>query len=82
MKKIIIIVSVYTILVLAICLGLSMFVVNCPILIEGDERTYKALVGLKWFMHILPAILLSGFAVSCAVQWQQKSSNIRDCWNV
>ena len=78
MKKIIIIVSVYTILVLAICLGLSMFVVNCPILIEGDERTYKALVGLKWFMHILPAILLSGFAVSCAVQWQQKSSNIRD----
>lgn len=77
MKKLIIIMSVYLVIIFAACLGLSVFIIKPPVLILGFEGSYRVLRGLKWFLSILPAVCLSGFTISCSVIWSQNASRVK-----
>lgn len=76
MKKLVIIMSVYLVIIFAACIGLSEFIIKPPVLIAGTERGYKFLRGLKWFLSILPALCLSGFTISCSVIWSKKDYKV------
>lgn len=75
MKKLTAIIGIYTVLVFALCLGLSAALIETPILLPGEERLYLFLNGILRFLDYLPGIFLSGFTVACAVIWQKKTGN-------
>ncbi len=76
MKKIIIILSVYTVLIFAVCMGTSAFYGHIPeILCSKVSFAFRR--GLLWFLNFLPIIFLSGLTVSCCVQWKKNSSEIK-----
>lgn len=75
MKKVFLILSIYTFFVFAVCMGGTFFYGHIPALLPGAEKSFCFLRGLQWFLTCLPAILLSGFIVACSVHWQK---NIRD----
>lgn len=78
MKKLIFITGIYTAVIFALCLLISVFFIPRPeFLISGTEKSFVFFYGLYIFLVCLPGILLSGFTVSCAVFWQKKSGNSR-----
>lgn len=78
MKKLIFITGIYTAVIFALCLLISVFFIPRPeFLISGTEKSFVFFYGLYIFLVCLPGILLSGFTVSCAVLWQKKSGNSR-----
>ncbi|MDO5772894.1 MAG: hypothetical protein Q4P16_01120 [Spirochaetales bacterium] len=78
MKKVIFITGIYTAIIFALCLLISVFFIPRPeSLIAGTEKSFVFYYGLYIFLVCLPGILLSGFTVSCAVLWQKKTGNSR-----
>ena len=78
MKKVVFITGIYTAIIFALCLLISVFFIPCPeSLIAGTEKPFVFYYGLYIFLVCLPGILLSGFTVSCAVLWQKKTGNSR-----
>ncbi len=75
MKRIIIILTSYILVVFAFCLGLSFFWGHLPPLILGTAGSYKFLRGLSWFYLVLPSVFLSGIIAGCSVQWRKGTSN-------
>ena len=67
MKKPVIILLIYALLTyLLILLGVYAFH-DLPELIKGTERTYRLTATTLGFLTLLPPVVLSGFAVACAV---------------
>lgn len=75
MKKLAVIIGIYTLIIFALCLALSAVLTEVPILLPGGERLYLFLRGVLRFLGCLPGIFLSGFTVACAVIWQKKTGN-------
>ena len=78
MKKVVFITGIYTAIIFALCLLISVFFIPRPeSLIAGTEKSFVFFYGLYIFLVCLPGILLSGFTVSCAVLWQKKNKRKR-----
>ena len=75
MKKIINMLIVYTILVYLCCLAVSFAYRPIPELVEGMSTKYRFVRSIYFFLILLPSIFLSGFAVSCAANWQHHTGN-------
>lgn len=74
MKKPVIILLIYALLTyLLILLGVYAFH-DLPELIKGTERTYRLTTTTLGFLTLLPPVVLSGFAVACAVTWKKSDS--------
>ena len=73
MKKILGLLSIFLGLALVVCLIASVFY-NVP---QGVPKNsiflYKLLTGLEYFISYLPAIIMTGFIVSCAVYFGQNA---------
>lgn len=76
MKKNIIILSVYTVLIFGICIASSAIYGHIPQLLISNF-SYVFSRGLFWFLDFLPTILLSGFTISCCVLWRKNSDNVK-----
>lgn len=76
MKKNIIILSVYTVLIFGICIAVSAVYGHIPKLLISNF-SYVFSRGFFWFLNFLPTILLSGFTISCCVLWRKNSSNVK-----
>ena len=76
MKKNIIILSVYTVLIFGICIVSSAIYGHIPELLISNF-SYAFSRGLFWFLDFLPTILLSGFTISCCVLWRKNSDNVK-----
>ncbi|HAM78625.1 MAG TPA: hypothetical protein DCP61_05545 [Treponema sp.] len=75
MKKIINMLIIYTILIYLCCLGVSFAYRPIPELVEGMSTKYRFIRSIYYFLILLPSIFLSGFAVSCAANWQHHTGN-------
>ncbi len=75
MKKLFSILLVYVLLIFACCIGETFLYRTVPNLISTDVMLYRFFRGLWWFLTLLPAVLLSGFTVSCAMLWRYRISN-------
>ncbi len=75
MKRNLLILGIYTVLIFAICLGVSFFIPQVPELNLGDEKTYRFFRCLTMFLHLLPTILLSGSTVAYSRIWQKNTKN-------
>ena len=75
MKKIINMLIIYTILIYLCCLGVSFAYRPIPELVEGMSTKYRFVRSIYYFLILLPSIFLSGFAVSCAANWQHHTGN-------
>lgn len=74
MKKPVIILLIYALLTyLLILIGVYAFH-DLPELIKGTERTYRLTATTLGFLTLLPPVVLSGFAVACAVTWKKSDS--------
>lgn len=70
MKQIIRVLVIYTIIAFAICFGVSAFYGHLPVLLDNAAGSYKFFRGLKWFLNILPALLVSSFLTGGSIQWK------------
>ena len=70
MKKTISIILIYAALIFIACLIGTYAYRNLPELIPSTKNTYRLMRALNWFLELLPAILLSGFAIACSVIWK------------
>lgn len=70
MKQIVRVLVIYTIIAFAICLGVSAFYGHLPVLLDNAGGSYKFFRGLKWFLNILPALLVSSFLIGGSIQWK------------
>ena len=76
MKKVLLILGIYTVVVFAACIICSC-VIDVPHLLGVDVSGYKFLRGMKYFFIFLPSVFLSSFAVACSVQWQKCGTGSR-----
>ena len=77
MKKIVIILAIYTVLIFIGCLILSLFI-PLPELVVGVKGLFRFNRALLWFLTTLPAIFISGFTVACSVNWRKNTENSRN----
>lgn len=77
MRRTGLIVVIYSILAFAVCLLISNFLKNLPILVEGDERTYVLLRGFLYFCRFLPALVFSSFLIGCAISYGKDSEKAK-----
>lgn len=75
MKKMLIVLSVYTVLLFGIVIILGYTLPLNVNILAVDVSGYKFTRGLLWFLKALPSILVSGFIVGCCVQWKVGSGN-------
>ena len=74
MKKPILILAVYTILIYLMIFGLVTAFLNYPPLLDGDQTKYKMTAVTLGFFILLPSIFISGFIASCAVAWKKNKA--------
>ena len=75
MKRIWIVLGVYTALIFGCCIGFTYIWGNLPLLLENSVAGWRFFRGLNWFLKLLPSILFSGLIVGCCVQWKTGTSN-------
>lgn len=73
MKKTLPTIIVYTVMIFAICMGVTFGYRGLPQLNVGDADIYRFVRGLYWFILLLPAILVSGFAIGCSIAWKNQT---------
>jgi hypothetical protein len=78
MKRIILILILYTAIIFGCCIGGSFIYKHLPTLLDNAIRNYTFLRGLGWFFKILPAVLISGFMIGCAIQWKSNTEDSRE----
>ena len=69
MRKTGLVVLIYAFIAFALCLLISNFTKQLPILIAGDERTYIITRGFLIFCKFFPALVMSGFLLGAAVSY-------------
>lgn len=69
MRKTGLIVAIYSVLAFAICLLISNFMHNLPVLLEGEESSYTFVRGFLYFCKFLPALVFSSFVIGCAISY-------------
>ena len=70
MKKVFAVIVGYTLLILAVCLALSAFVLKgVPELLPGVEKTFVLRRGLLCFAEALPALVFCSFMVGWAIEF-------------
>lgn len=69
MRRTGIIVAIYSVLAFAVCLLISNFMKNVPVLIAGEESTYIFTRGFLFFCKFLPALVFSAFLIGCAIAY-------------
>lgn len=74
MKKIVLILSIYVLLVFLLLMGAVRIFVDLPVLIKGTEFNYRMTATTLGFLTLLPPVALSGFSVACAVTWKKSDS--------
>ena len=74
MKKLILILLTYVLLVFLLITGLVHAFLDLPVLIKGAESSYRFTAVTLCFFTLMPPILLSGFTVACAVTWKKSDS--------
>ena len=74
MKKAILILSIYALIIFLILLGGVYFFHPLPQLVPGMENSYRMTAILLGFLTLLPPVSISGFAVACAVTWKKYDS--------
>lgn len=72
MKKLAIIISIYALLIYLILLGAVHIFLDLPELIKGSESAYRMAAVNTGFFTVLPPVIISGFAVACAVTWKKQ----------
>ena len=77
MKKVFIILGIYTLIIFICCIGETFIYRTVPPLIESSVTNYRILRAVDWFLILLPTIFLSGFAVACAVLWKANTNTSR-----
>src|SRR5574344_377697 len=82
MKRVILVISLYTAIIFGACIGISFVYAartpdNLPILLDNAVKSYTFFRGLSWFLTILPAVLISGFMIGCAIQWKTNTEDSR-----
>ena len=70
MKKTLLVLIVFTLLVFAGCICFSAFVLKVPGIFETYGSSYRFFHGLKYFFMLFPAIVTSGFVAGCSIQWK------------
>lgn len=78
MKKVFIVLGIYTFLIFICCIAETFIYRTVPPLIETSVTNYRIMRGLSWFLMLLPTIFLSGFVVACAVLWKANSNNSKN----
>lgn len=78
MKRVIQVIAIYTVIIFGLCIGISFLYGHLPTLLAPEINKYVFARGLVWFFKILPAILISGFMVGCAIQWKNNTENSRE----
>lgn len=74
MKKAILILSIYALIIFLILLGGVYFFHHLPPLVPGMENRYRMTGILLGFLTLLPPVSISGFAVACAATWKKYDS--------
>ena len=77
MKKVIIILAIYTFLIFLCCLGETYIYRYVPELVPECVSSYRFYRGLSWFLALLPSILISGFCIACSIQWKRNATDSR-----
>ena len=76
MKKVVFITGIYTAIIFALCLLISVFFIPCPeSLIAGTEKPFVFYYGLYIFLVCLPGILSSIFLFGSGIRYFFSSSN-------
>ena len=70
MKKTVSIILIYAALIFIACLIGTYAYRQLPELIPATKNTYRFFRALNWFLNLLPAIVISGFAIACSVIWK------------
>lgn len=77
MKKVVLILAVYTILVFLCCIGETYIYRTVPDLVAESVSSYRFFRGVSWFLTLLPSILVSGFCIACSIQWKKNATDSR-----
>ncbi len=77
MKKVIVILSIYTLLVFLCCIGETYIYRSVPELVPECVSSYRFYRGISWFLSLLPSILISGFCIACSIQWKRNATDSR-----
>ncbi len=76
MKKLLLTLGIYSILIFLACMITSNCMTgNLPLLLDGAVKSYKFSRGLIWFFEFLPAVLLSGLLLAACVQWKSQTTS-------
>lgn len=78
MKRVVEVLFLYTAIIFGACIGISFLYGNLPVVLDIEEKSYTFFRGLSWFLVILPAVLISGFMIGCAVQWRSNADDSRE----
>jgi hypothetical protein len=78
MKRVILVIILYTAILFGACVGISFLYGNLPLLLDNAIKSYTFFRGLYWFLTILPAVLISGFMIGCAIQWRSNTDDSRE----
>lgn len=73
MKKVLGILSFFLVLGFAVCVIMGFCSKLPPEVTVYGAKTYKFLTGLEYFLKFLPAMVFTGFAVSCSVHFGHNS---------
>lgn len=77
MKRTSLIILVYAVLALGICLAISKFIGNIPVLLPGETNTFIFIRGFLYFCKFLPALVFSSFLIGCAISYGKDSDKAR-----
>ena len=78
MKKVFISLFAYVLTAFLICMGISIFATDKPILLESQNASYIFLQGMLYFFRVLPALFGSAFLMLLSIYFGQNTGNAKE----
>ena len=78
MKKVFISLFAYVMTAILICMGISLFVEDIPVLLDSRQGAYIFLRGMLYFLRILPALFGSAFLMLLSIYFGQNTGSAKE----
>ncbi len=78
MKKVFISLFAYVMTAFLICMGISVFAVDMPIVLDAQRASYIFLRGMLYFLRVLPALFGSAFLMLLSIYFGQNTGSAKE----
>ena len=78
MKKVLLSIFAYLVIAFLVCMGISGFAMEMPVVLSNQRALYIFLRGMGYFLRILPALFGSAFLMALSIYFGHRAGNAKE----